>query len=185
MPVGHRRRRNGVVGAIHRRGDVREVREGGGRGAARGVGVGWEARRREAAALKHTGDAARRGHGEGAHPVRLGSTSGRRVGAASADQSVDEGLGVGTEAAALLHSPGEKAVVWLAKISVVSQSVGREHEVTVGTDLTGSSSGGSRSVHHVGSDAKRRLARDRARHNVHMDHTRTRKDGSQAHSKYL
>ena len=45
--VGHRRRRNGVVGAIHRRGDVREVREGGGRGAARGVGVGWEARRRE------------------------------------------------------------------------------------------------------------------------------------------
>ena len=29
MPVGHRRRRNGVVGAIHRRGDVREVREGG------------------------------------------------------------------------------------------------------------------------------------------------------------
>ena len=101
MPVGHRRRRNGVVGAIHRRGDVREVREGGGRGAARGVGVGWEARRREAAALKHTGDAARRGHGEGAHPVRLGSTSGRRVGAASADQSVDKGLGVGTEAAAL------------------------------------------------------------------------------------
>ena len=79
--MGHRRRRNGVVGAIHRRGDVREVREGGGRGAARGVGVGWEARRREAAALKHTGDAARRGHGEGAHPVRLGSTSGRRVGA--------------------------------------------------------------------------------------------------------
>ena len=151
MPVGHRRRRNGVVGAIHRRGDVREVREGGGRGAARGVGVGWEARRREAAALEHTGDAARRGHGEGAHPVRLGSTSGRRVGAASADQSVDEGLGVGTEAPALLHSPGEKAVVW----------VGREHEVTVGTDLTGSSSGGSRSVHHVGSDAKRRLARDR------------------------
>ena len=86
VPVGHRRRRNGVVGAIHRRGDVREVREGGGRGAARGVGVGWEARRREAAALEHTGDAARRGHGEGAHPVRLGSTSGRRVGAASADQ---------------------------------------------------------------------------------------------------
>ena len=36
--MGHRRRRNGVVGAIHRRGDVREVREGGGRGAARGVG---------------------------------------------------------------------------------------------------------------------------------------------------
>ena len=32
----------------------------------------------EAAALKHTGNAARRGHGEGAHPVRLGSTSGRR-----------------------------------------------------------------------------------------------------------
>ena len=63
--MGHRRRRNGVVGAIHRRGDVREVREGGGRGAARGVGVGWEARRREAAALKHTGDAARRGRGEG------------------------------------------------------------------------------------------------------------------------
>ena len=121
MPVGHRRRRNGVVGAIHRRGDVREVREGGGRGAARGVGVGWEARRREAAALKHTGDAARRGHGEGAHPVRLGSTSGRRVGAASADQSVDEGLGVGTEAPALLHSPGEKAVVWVGRASFLSR----------------------------------------------------------------
>ena len=120
MPVGHRRRRNGVVGAIHRRGDVREVREGGGRGAARGVGVGWEARRREAAALEHTGDAARRGHGEGAHPVRLGSTSGRRVGAASADQSVDEGLGVGTEAPALLHSPGEKAVVWVRVSTIFS-----------------------------------------------------------------
>ena len=86
--MGHRRRRNGVVGAIHRRGDVREVREGGGRGAARGVGVGWEARRREAAALKHTGN-------------QRGS-------------SVDE-------AAALLHSPGERAGVW----------VGREYEVKV------------------------------------------------------
>ena len=123
------------------------MREGGGRGAARAVGVGWEAGRRETAALNHTSDAARRGHGKDAHPVRLGTPPGRQVRAASADQSVDERLSVGAEAAALLHSPGEKAVVW----------VGGEHEGTVGTDLTSSSGSSSCSIHDVRSGPSARV----------------------------
>ena len=79
----------------------------------------------ETAARKHTSDALRRSDGKGTHAVRLCSAPGRCR--ARTDDRVDVSLGVGPNAASLLHSKGEEPVVGVAS----------EHEVTVLTDLAG------------------------------------------------